>query len=91
MGFGAACNRGVSAAGHPLALLLNNDVALDASAIAPLAGAIRTGAIRRVLLFAVHCRVLDFDTGAEAGTGQAGRIPARIHPRARQLCDAEPR
>ena len=71
VGFGAACNRGVSAAEHPLVLLLNNDVALDSSAIAPLVGRFAREDPSG-LLFAVHCRVLDFDTGAEAGTGQLG-------------------
>ena len=71
LGFGAACNRGVSAAAHPLVLLLNNDVALDASAIAPLADRF-AGMDRSSQLFAVHCRVLDFDTNVEAGTGQLG-------------------
>jgi GT2 family glycosyltransferase len=71
LGFGAACNRGVSAAQHPLVFLLNNDVAVDASAMAPLAARFAEPH-RSSPLFAVHCRVLDFDTNVEAGTGQLG-------------------
>lgn len=70
-GFGAACNDGFSAARHPLVLLLNNDVAVDESAVAPLAAQFaRTDP--STPLFAVHGRVRDFDTSAEAGTGQLG-------------------
>lgn len=71
LGFGSACNRGVSAARHPLVLLLNNDVALEASAVAPLAARFSRSDPSSPL-FAVHCRVLDFDTNAEAGTGKVG-------------------
>ncbi len=82
-GFALACNRGVAAAEHPLVLLLNNDVLLDVSAIAPLASRFRHSAPPNPL-FAVHCRVLDFDTNAESGTGQLGgfrRGFLRVHER----------
>jgi GT2 family glycosyltransferase len=72
-GFGVACNRGVEAARNPLVLLLNNDVALDPGAIAPL--------VRRfdradpsTPLFAAHCRVVDFETNAVSGRGQLGQF-----------------
>jgi GT2 family glycosyltransferase len=73
VGFGAACNRGVAAARHPLALLLNNDVALDRHAIAPLVSRFDRGE-ESSPLFAAHCRVTDFDTSATSGTGQLGRF-----------------
>lgn len=73
LGFGQACNRGVSAARHPLVLLLNNDVALDAGAIAPLVSRFDRSEPSSPL-FAVHCRVLDFETSAPSGMGQLGRF-----------------
>jgi GT2 family glycosyltransferase len=69
LGFGAACNRGLQEAAFPLVLLLNNDVEVQADAIAPLAARFRDEGDQ---LFAVHCRVLDFDTHAEVGTGKMG-------------------
>jgi GT2 family glycosyltransferase len=68
-GFGHACNAGVRAAAHPLVFLLNNDVYVEADAIAPLAGRFDDDAAR---VFAVHCRVIDFATGDEVGTGKIG-------------------
>jgi GT2 family glycosyltransferase len=69
-GFGEACNRGVAAARHPLVWLLNNDVAVEPDAIAPLVG--RFGEPPNPRLFAVHCRVLDFASGRQVGTGKMG-------------------
>jgi GT2 family glycosyltransferase len=83
LGFGAACNRGVAEARSPLVLLLNNDVALDVDSIARLAARFVT-ADARAPLFAVHCHVLDFETNAEAGAGQAGAFSRgfiRVHER----------
>lgn len=72
-GFALACNNGVTAARHPLVLLLNNDVALDAGAIAPLVSRFDRRD-QSAPLFAAHCRVVDFDTNATSGTGQLGRF-----------------
>jgi GT2 family glycosyltransferase len=71
LGFGEACNRGVREASHPLVLLLNNDVDVSAEAIAPL---VTHFADEPPLgpLVAVHCRVLDFATDREVGTGKMG-------------------
>lgn len=69
LGFGAACNTGIREARHPLIFLLNNDVDVSPDAIAPLAARF-TG--RDDAPFAVHCRVLDFATGREEGTGKVG-------------------
>lgn len=68
-GFGAACNRGVREAANPLVFLINNDVAVEPEAIGPLAARFDAGPED---LFAVHCRVLDFDSGREVGTGKLG-------------------
>jgi len=71
LGFGMACNRGVAEARHPLVLLLNNDVQIHAKTIAPLVARFdRAGASDP--LFAVHCRVLDFDSHDQVGTGKVG-------------------
>ena len=79
LGFGEACNRGVREARYPLILLLNNDVELDGSAIAPLARHFaRPGPI-----FAVHGRVIDLASNRVVGTGKAGRFARgflRVHP-----------
>ncbi|HJQ70073.1 MAG TPA: glycosyltransferase family 2 protein [Blastocatellia bacterium] len=67
LGFAKTCNRGVKAASHNLVFLLNNDVELDAGAIAPLVenfGDAKT--------FAAHCRVIELDSGEECGTGKIG-------------------
>ncbi|HEX7778053.1 MAG TPA: glycosyltransferase family 2 protein [Vicinamibacterales bacterium] len=80
-GFGVACNRGVEAARNPLVLLLNNDVALDPGAIAPLVRQFDR-ADASPSLFAAHCRVVDFDTNAVSGRGQLGQFRRgfiRIH------------
>jgi GT2 family glycosyltransferase len=79
LGFGAACNRGIQEARHPLILLLNNDVSMAEDAIAPLAAH-----FERPSTFAVHCRVIDDATDREVGTGQAGRFARgflRVHQR----------
>ncbi|HYN10167.1 MAG TPA: glycosyltransferase family 2 protein [Vicinamibacterales bacterium] len=83
LGFGAACSRGVLEARSSLVLLLNNDVALDADAIARLAAHLRHSETSSPL-FAVHCRVVDFDTNALAGAGQLGSFRRgfiRVHER----------
>jgi GT2 family glycosyltransferase len=83
LGFGAACNRGVSEARYALVLLLNNDVAPETDAIAHLAAPFKDPETSSPL-FAVHCRVLDFDTNAVAGAGQVGgfrRGFIRVHER----------
>jgi GT2 family glycosyltransferase len=76
-GFGKTCNRGFREARYPLVFLLNNDVALDRDAISPLA---RHFDDPRV--FAVHCRVFDFETHRECGAGQIGKFSngfIRVH------------
>ena len=67
-GFGAAVNLGVRQAVHRLVFLLNNDVDVDPHAIGPLASRFED----TPGLFGVHCRVLDFSTGDEVGTGKMG-------------------
>lgn len=64
-------------------LLLNNDVALEVDSIARLAARFVTAGAMAPL-FAVHCHVLDFETNAEAGAGQAGAFSRgfiRVHER----------
>jgi GT2 family glycosyltransferase len=89
LGFGAACNRGVTEARYPLVLLLNNDVALEVETIGRLAARFATAdasspfdRLRTSPLFAVHCHVLDFDTNTQAGVGQVGEFSRgfiRVH------------
>jgi O-antigen biosynthesis protein len=67
VGFGEACNRGVAAARHDLVLLLNNDVELAPDAVAPLVERFDDPRV-----FAAHCRIVDFDSGRERGTGKVG-------------------
>jgi GT2 family glycosyltransferase len=70
-GFAPTANRGVQAARYALVYLVNNDVALDASTLPPLAahfGAV--GGSSRV--FAVASQVYDYDTGKLSGAGQLG-------------------
>ena len=71
LGFGAASNRGVREAAYNLVFLLNNDVAVAPDAIGPLVARFGEPAAGGAL-FAVHCRVLDFATGREVGTGKIG-------------------
>jgi GT2 family glycosyltransferase len=91
LGFAAACNRGVAEASHPLVGLFNNDVALEREAISRLAANFGADDRSGSRLFAVHCRVLDFDTGALAGAGQVGRFKRgfiRVHDRYSPPADA---
>jgi GT2 family glycosyltransferase len=68
-GFGAACNTGIREAHHPLIFLLNNDVDVLPDAIEPLVARFED---RQPAPFAVHCRVMDFASGREEGTGKVG-------------------
>ena len=68
-GFGAACNTGMREAKYPLVFLLNNDVDVLPNAIEPLVARFDNAGEAP---FAVHCRVLDFATGREEGTGNVG-------------------
>jgi GT2 family glycosyltransferase len=77
IGFGRTCNRGFREARYPVVFLLNNDVEVDREAIAPLASRFSDP-----LLFAVHCRVFDFETRRECGRGQRGSFSKgfiRVH------------
>jgi len=67
VGFGETCNRGFAAATHPLVFLVNNDVEVGEDAIAPLVENFADPSV-----FAAHCRVLDFNTGKDCGTGKVG-------------------
>jgi GT2 family glycosyltransferase len=76
-GFGPTCNRGFEAASNRLVFLLNNDVEVEADAIAPLAENFSDDSI-----FAVHCRVFDVESGREVGTGKLGSFShgfIRVH------------
>lgn len=66
-GFGESCNRGFQAASFPLVFLLNNDVEVARDAIAPLVENFADNSV-----FAAHCRVFEFDSGIECGTGKVG-------------------
>ena len=68
-GFGAAANRGIAEAAHPLVWLLNNDVEVGAGGVLPLAQAF-TG--DNPDLFAVHSRMIDFESRRPVGTGKLG-------------------
>lgn len=77
LGFGEACNRGFELAAHPLVFLLNNDVEADVDCIAPLVQNFEDASV-----FAAHCRVFEFDTGRECGTGKLGSFSRgfiRVH------------
>ncbi|MFY9607486.1 MAG: glycosyltransferase [Blastocatellia bacterium] len=77
LGFGETCNRGFELAAHPLVFLLNNDVEADADCIAPL-----VENFNDVSVFAAHCRVFEFDSGRECGTGKLGSFSKgfiRVH------------
>lgn len=69
LGFGAAANRGVGAAAHPLVWLLNNDVEVERDGVSALADAFDGQTDR---LFAVHSRMIDLATGCPVGTGKMG-------------------
>lgn len=86
-GFGPACNRGFEAAIHPLVFLINNDVEVQADAIAPLAENFSDDSV-----FAAHCRVFDVESGREVGTGKLGSFSRgfiRVHRS--YVCLEEPR
>ena len=90
-GFAPTANRGVRAARFSLAYLVNNDVALTAATLPPLAGHFRDSNI-----FAATGNAYDFATGVLRGAGQRGRFrrgflgvhsrffvpspPAQMHP-----------
>ncbi len=77
IGFGKTCNRAFQEARYPLVFLLNNDVSVDRDAIAPLAAHFSDPKV-----FAVHCRVFDFETRRECGRGQVGSFSKgfiRVH------------
>jgi GT2 family glycosyltransferase len=77
LGFGEACNRGFELAAHPLVFLLNNDVEADVDCIAPLVENFEDASV-----FAAHCRVFEFDSGRECGTGKLGSFSRgfiRVH------------
>jgi GT2 family glycosyltransferase len=77
LGFGEACNRGFKAAAFPLVFLLNNDVEVASEAIAPLVENFADDSV-----FAAHCRVFEFDSGTEVGTGKVGSFAQgfiRVH------------
>ncbi|HVF88971.1 MAG TPA: glycosyltransferase [Blastocatellia bacterium] len=66
-GFGSTCNRGFEEADYDLVFLLNNDVEVSRDAIRPLVENFRDPAV-----FAAHCRVFEFESGRECGTGKIG-------------------
>jgi len=66
-GFGETCNRGFERAEYDLVLLLNNDVELSPNAIRPLVENFTDESA-----FAAHCRVFEFESGRECGTGKIG-------------------
>lgn len=77
LGFGEACNRGLELAAHPLVFLLNNDVEADVDCIAPLVENFEDSSV-----FSAHCRVFEFDSGRECGTGKLGSFSRgfiRVH------------
>jgi GT2 family glycosyltransferase len=77
LGFGETANRGFELAKYPLVLLLNNDVEVDPDCIAPLVEIFEDGSV-----FAAHCRVFEFDSGRECGTGKLGSFSRgfiRVH------------
>jgi GT2 family glycosyltransferase len=77
LGFGEAANRGFELAEYPLVLLLNNDVECDLDCIAPLVENFEDRSV-----FAAHCRVFEFDSGRECGTGKLGSFARgfiRVH------------
>jgi GT2 family glycosyltransferase len=69
LGFAPAANRGVRAARFSLVYLVNNDVALTAATLPPLAAHFRDSNV-----FAVTGNAYDFGTGVLRGAGQRGRF-----------------
>jgi GT2 family glycosyltransferase len=85
LGFGETCNRGFQVAAHPLVFLLNNDVEVDEECIAPLVKNFVDDTV-----FAAHCRVFEFDSGRECGTGKLGSFSRgfiRVH-RGYTICES---
>ena len=77
LGFGETCNRGFELAARPLVFLLNNDVEVDVDCIVPLVENFEDDSV-----FAAHCRVFEFDSGRECGTGKVGSFSRgfiRVH------------
>jgi len=70
-GFASTANRGVQAARHGLVFLVNNDVALEASTLPPLAAHF-AAAPGSPAVFAAASQVYDYDTGRLSGAGQLG-------------------
>lgn len=68
-GFAPTANRGLRAARFSLAYLVNNDVALTAATLPPLAAHFRDAPV-----FAVTGNAYDFATGVLRGAGQRGRF-----------------
>ena len=68
-GFAPAANRGVRAAQFSLVYLVNNDVAVTGTTLAPLAAHFRDPDV-----FAVTGNAYDFATGVLRGAGQRGRF-----------------
>ena len=68
-GFAPTANRGVRAARFSLAYLVNNDVALTATTLLPLAAH-----LRHANVFAATGNAYDFATGVLRGAGQRGRF-----------------
>ena len=78
-GFAPTANRGVRAARFPLVYLANNDVALTATTLPPLAAHFRDPQV-----FAATGNAYDFATGVLRGAGQRGRFRRgflRVHSR----------
>ncbi len=67
LGFGSTCNSGFACARARLVFLLNNDVEVHPKAIAPLVDGFSDSNV-----FAVHCRVFDYETNEVCGTGKVG-------------------
>lgn len=72
-GFAPTANRGVRAARYAMVYVVNNDVALDAATLPPLAAHFATDAGASPV-FAVSSQVYDFDTGRLTGAGQLGEF-----------------
>ncbi len=68
-GFAPTANRGVRAARYSLIYVVNNDVALEAATLPPLAAHFTSPAV-----FAVASQVYDYDTGRLSGAGQLGEF-----------------
>jgi GT2 family glycosyltransferase len=88
-GFAPTANRGVRAARFSLVYLLNNDVALTAATLPPLAAHFRDASV-----FAVTGNAYDFATGLLRGAGQRGRFRRGflgVHSRFFVACPPLPR